>query len=160
MTSLQQSDRDALRAASQSLSTHALAGSLIGLSLGAWAAFRLRRIRTQMFNAFRASERPTHVKFASGREEAIPDMTELMKPTPLGDVATYLFLGSGGLFIGGEMGILSGGWSARKTIASDPESRKRIEAVWRGFKADVLKREVLELEKGGDGSGAWGRRMF
>jgi hypothetical protein len=104
-----------------------------------------------MFNAFRASERPTHVKFDSGREEAIPYMTELMKQTPLGDVATYLFLSSAGLFIGGEMGILSGSWSAKRMIASDPERRKRIQAAWKGFKADVLKREALELEKGGEG---------
>jgi hypothetical protein len=42
-----------------------------------------------MFQAFKTVERPTHVKFANGREEAIPDITPLLKPTPLGDIAAY-----------------------------------------------------------------------
>jgi hypothetical protein len=112
-----------------------------------------------MFNAFRASDKPTHFKFADGREVPIPDVTEMMKPTPLGDVATYLFLGSGGLFLGGEIGILSGSWSAKRTIQQDPESKKRIEKAFRGFKADVLKKQITDLEKG-EGKSTWSRGMF
>lgn len=36
--------------------------------------------------------------------ESIPDLTPLLKPTTLGDVATYFFATAGGLFLGGELG--------------------------------------------------------
>jgi hypothetical protein len=36
--------------------------------------------------------------------EAIPDLTPLLKPTTLGDVATYFFASVGGLLLGGELG--------------------------------------------------------
>jgi len=65
---LQHSDRDLLNSAAGNFSNHVKIGSLLGLSLGAILAFRLRRTRMQMFRAFRAREKPTHVKFADGRE--------------------------------------------------------------------------------------------
>lgn len=36
--------------------------------------------------------------------ESIPDLTPLLKPTTLGDFATYFFATAGGLFLGGELG--------------------------------------------------------
>ena len=36
--------------------------------------------------------------------EAIPDLTPLLKPTTLGDFATYFLASAGGLFLGGELG--------------------------------------------------------
>jgi hypothetical protein len=36
--------------------------------------------------------------------ESIPDLTPLLKPTTLGDVATYFFASAGGLLLGGELG--------------------------------------------------------
>jgi hypothetical protein len=36
--------------------------------------------------------------------ESIPDLTPLLKPTTVGDVATYFFAAAGGLFLGGELG--------------------------------------------------------
>ena len=65
---LQDTDRDALRAVSSKINTHVSIGSLVGVTLGALFAFRLRTRRLQMFKAFRAHEKPTHVKFADGRE--------------------------------------------------------------------------------------------
>lgn len=65
---LQDSDRDLLNSAASKFSTHVKIGSLLGLSLGALLAFRLRRTRMQMFRAFRAQEKPSHVRFADGRE--------------------------------------------------------------------------------------------
>ena len=65
---LRDSDRDTLISAGSKMGTHATVGSIIGLGLGVVLAFRLRRNRTQMFNAFRAAEKPTHVRFANGRE--------------------------------------------------------------------------------------------
>jgi hypothetical protein len=64
---LQQSDRDVLRAAAARVTTHATIGSLLGLGLGVFMAYRLRSARTAMFNAFRAQEKPTMVQFANGR---------------------------------------------------------------------------------------------
>ena len=65
---LLESDRDLLTSAASKIGTHATIGSLLGLGLGVFLAFRIRRSRTQMFNAFRTAEKPTHVKFADGRE--------------------------------------------------------------------------------------------
>jgi hypothetical protein len=101
---LQQTDKDALISAAKKVQTHALVGSLAGIGLGLYLAIRLRQNRTRLFQAFKASEKPTHVRFASGREEAIPDVTALMKPTPLGDIAAYTFFSIAGLFVGGETG--------------------------------------------------------
>ena len=79
--------------------------------------------------------------------EAIPDLTEMLKPSTAGDIATYFFFSAGGLFLGGETGLLTGSYAARRTILKDEESKKRIEKAFRGFKIDVLKKEVEELEK-------------
>ena len=88
---LQDRDKEALKSAAAKFSTHAMIGSILGIGLGAFLAFRVRANRNKMFQAFKASERPTAVKFANGREEAIPDLTNVMKPTPLGDIAAYTF---------------------------------------------------------------------
>lgn len=84
-----------------------------------------------MFNAFKAREQPTAVRFAGGREEPIPDLTPVLKPSTLGDVATYMLLGAGGLFFGGELGLLTGTFRARSTIGRDRDSRQRIETAFR-----------------------------
>ncbi|KAL9036848.1 MAG: hypothetical protein Q9180_004060 [Flavoplaca navasiana] len=143
---LQETDRDALKSAASKISTHVTIGSIVGLGLGAFLAFRLRRTRMQMFNTLRAKEKPTHVKFADGREEALPDMTPYMRPSTFGDVAAYTFFGFGGLFIGGETGIFTGSASAGRTISQDPESRERIETAFRRFRADVLRKEADSLD--------------
>ena len=101
-----------------------------------------------MFQAFRAAEKPTHVRFADGREQAIPDITPLLKPSTFGDIATYLFFGAGGILLGGETGLLIGGWQAKSSITKDPETRQRIEAAFKSFRADVLRKEIDQLESG------------
>ena len=65
---LQDSDRDTLKTAASKISIHVTVGSLLGLGLGTLLAFRLRRSRMQIFQALRAQEKPTHVRFADGRE--------------------------------------------------------------------------------------------
>ncbi|KAL8866840.1 MAG: hypothetical protein Q9174_006048 [Haloplaca sp. 1 TL-2023] len=144
---LQDTDRDVLKTAAGKIGTHVSVGSALGLGLGVFLAFRLRRTRMQMFKAFRTHEKPTHVKFADGREEAIPDVTSYMRPSTLGDVAAYTFFGFGGLFIGGETGLFSGSGSAGRTINRDPDSRERIETAFRRFRADVLRKEADALDK-------------
>lgn len=69
---LEQSDRDALVKAAGKVSMPTAVGTLLGLGLGVYAAFRLRRVRTDMFNAFRATEKPTHVVFSNGRQGLYP----------------------------------------------------------------------------------------
>ncbi|KAK4998600.1 hypothetical protein LTR66_002199 [Elasticomyces elasticus] len=145
---LEQSDRDALQSAASKLSTHTTIGSALGLGLGLFFAIRVRQNRAAMFNAFRTAERPTHIQFAGGRTEPLPDLTPFLKPTTLGDVATYLLFSAGGLFFGGELGLLSGSTFANRTISQDPESRKRIETAFRRFRADVLRKEAEALETG------------
>jgi len=143
---LRQSDRDALKGAASTVSTYATLGSFLGIGLGMLLAYRIRGSRTAMFNAFKTSERPTAVKFSDGREQAI-DLTPLIKPTPLGDFATYMFLGSGGLFIGGEFGLLTGSARARQQINKDRESRERIQTAFRRFQADALRTQANLLDQ-------------
>jgi hypothetical protein len=78
--------------------------------------------------------------------ERIPDITPLLKPTTLGDIATYSFLSIAGLFFGGETGLLIGSAAASRTITKDPASKARIENAFRKFKADALRRQADELD--------------
>lgn len=87
--------------------------------------------------------------------EPIPDITPYIAPSTAGDILTYTFFSLGGLFIGGELGLLTGSVSARRRVAQDPQSRARIEKAFRAFRADMLKSEIRTLE-GGEGSGGWG----
>ena len=80
--------------------------------------------------------------------EPIPDLTRLMQPSTLGDVAAYTFFSAGGLFFGGELGLLTGTYSASSTISRDPESKQRIETAFRKFRAEVLRNQASALEKG------------
>lgn len=72
----------------------------------------------------------------------------MIKPSTGGDIAAYFFFSAGGLFLGGELGLLSGAYAARKSITGDEESKKRIERAFRGYKADVLRKEIARLEAG------------
>ncbi|CAJ2510887.1 Uu.00g065120.m01.CDS01 [Anthostomella pinea] len=145
---LEPSDRDALVKASKRVTLPATLGTLLGLGLGVYAAVRLRKVRADMFSAFRAAEKPSHVIFADGRKEAIPDVTPLMRPSRFGDIATYFFFGLGGTILGGELGFLLGTWSATRAISKDPARRSRIENAYRKFRADMLRQEASRLESG------------
>ncbi|KAB5577994.1 hypothetical protein GE09DRAFT_1214207 [Coniochaeta sp. 2T2.1] len=141
-------DKSTLRAASRKVSNHTVLGSLLGLGLGAYAAVRLRRVRADMFQAFRGAEKPTRVVFADGSSEAVPDLTPFVRPTKWGDWATYFFFGLGGLFLGGETGFMTGSWSAARLITADPVRKDRIEDAYRRFRIDLLRKEVERLEVG------------
>lgn len=65
---LRQSDRDLLRDASRRMSLYTTIGTAVGVGLGLLLAYRVRQARLRMWNAFRAREKPTVVKFADGRE--------------------------------------------------------------------------------------------
>jgi hypothetical protein len=149
---LQQSDRDVLHAAASTVSTYATVGSLAGLALGTLLAFRIRRNRTKLFKAFKTTEQPTALKFASGKEQPLPDLTAAVKPSALGDVATYCLLGAGGIFFGGEIGLLAGGFRARQHVGSDRDGRDRIQRAFRRFQADALRQQAQLLENEDKGS--------
>ena len=78
--------------------------------------------------------------------EPIPDITAQLAPSKWGDAATYFFFSLGGLFLGGETGLLTGTASASRTITKDPESKDRIEKAFKNYRIDVLKKEVQQLE--------------
>ena len=104
-------------------------------------------MRLAYFNAFRAMEKPIEVRFADGRTEPIPDISaKLSGPSRWGDAATYFLFSVGGLFLGGELGMLTGTASASRTITKDPQSKERIEKAFKQFRIDVLKREIQALE--------------
>ena len=65
---LNDADRDAIVSAGKKIARYTAIGASLGFGLGVFWAFRLRRARLRMFNAFRAHEKPTHVRFADGRE--------------------------------------------------------------------------------------------
>ncbi|KAJ5885358.1 hypothetical protein N7495_009868 [Penicillium taxi] len=145
---LQPEDRDRLKSAASKISLWTTVGSAVGVSLGLFAAVRLRNTRKAFFAAVRAQEKPTKVVFADGRTEAIPDLTPLLKPTALGDFATYFFASLGGLFLGGELGFAGGAASGSSSFSADTESRKRIDKAFRAFRADVLRKEADALDQG------------
>lgn len=105
-------------------------------------------MRVAYFRAFRAMEKPVEVRFADGRTEPIPDISAQLSPSRWGDAATYFFFSVGGLFLGGELGLLSGTASATRVITGDKESRERIERAWKRYRVDVLKREIAQTEGG------------
>jgi len=72
----------------------------------------------------------------------------MLRPSTLGDIATYLFFSAGCIFAFGELGALVGSFSASRTVSKDPASRQRIETAFRRFRADVLRREAERMEKG------------
>ncbi|KAK5130331.1 hypothetical protein LTR08_002217 [Meristemomyces frigidus] len=154
---LTQSDRDALTRAASTVSTHTTIGSALGLTLGLALAYRLRAARIATFAHFRAHravDQPIAVRFANGREEAIPDLTPLLRPSSIGDIATYAFLGIGGLFLGGETGLVTGSFQARRGVLNgDRESRDRIQGAFRRFQADALRKQADALDRGADGMG-------
>ncbi|KAJ5156427.1 hypothetical protein N7492_009230 [Penicillium capsulatum] len=151
---LRAEDRDKLKSAASTVSMWTTVGSAVGLGLGLFAAIRLRTTRRAFFAAIRAQERPTKVVFADGRTESIPDLTPLLKPSAVGDFATYFFASMGGLFLGGEIGLASGAASASRSITADPDSKQRIETAFRKFRADVLRKEAESLDHGADVSGS------
>ncbi|KAI8955239.1 hypothetical protein F4801DRAFT_574825 [Xylaria longipes] len=146
---LEPSDREAVRRATTRIATSTTVGSLVGIGLGLYAAIRLRKVRAEMFAAFRAAEKPSSVVFPDGRQEAIPDITHLMRPTKFGDFATYFFFGLGGTMLCGDLGLLTGTWSASRGLNQDPARRERIENAYRLLKVDVLRKEAMRLESGG-----------
>ncbi|EGP87810.1 uncharacterized protein MYCGRDRAFT_108951 [Zymoseptoria tritici IPO323] len=153
---LRQSDRDALVSAASTVTTHTTLGSLLGLTLSSLLALRLRRSRAALFRAFKSVEKPHSVRFADGREEVLPDMTSLMRPSKVGDVATFALLGMGGLFLGGEVGLLTGSFRARQGIGKDREGRDRIAGAFKKFRADALRKQAEDLERDADaGEGRW-----
>lgn len=103
-------------------------------------------MRLAYFKAFRAMEKPVEVRFADGRTEKIPDITaQVSGPSRWGDAAAYFFFSVGGLFLGGELGLLTGTASASRVITKDPESRARIEKAFKNYRIDVLQREIEAL---------------
>ncbi|PVH93424.1 hypothetical protein DM02DRAFT_619300 [Periconia macrospinosa] len=143
---LTQEERDTLERAGRKVSTHAKVGSLIGLGLGVWCAYRLRSMRLAYFNAFRAMEKPVEVKFADGRTLPVPDLTEQLAPSKWADAASFFFFSMGGLFLGGELGFLSGTAAASRTITKNPKTRERIEKAFKNYRIDAMKQEIKRLE--------------
>ena len=78
--------------------------------------------------------------------EPIPDITNQIAPSKWADAASYFFFSLGGLFLGGELGFLTGTAAASRTICSDPTSRQRIEKAFKNYRIDVLKEEIKQLE--------------
>lgn len=78
--------------------------------------------------------------------EPIPDISAQLAPSRWGDAATYFFFSVAGLFLGGELGLITGTASASRTITSDPAAKERIEKAFKNYRVDVLKREIKQLE--------------
>ena len=104
-------------------------------------------MRLAYFKAFRAMEKPVEVRFADGRTEPVPDISaHISGPSRWGDAATYFLFTIGGLFLGGELGLLTGTASASRTITKNPASRERIEKAFKNYRIDVLESEIKALK--------------
>lgn len=55
---------------------------------------------------------------------------------------------AGGLFVGGETGLLTGSFSAGRMITRDADTRERIDNAFRQFRADALRKEADKLDGG------------
>lgn len=78
--------------------------------------------------------------------EPVPDITAQLSPSKWGDAASYFFFSVGGLFLGGELGFVSGTASASRTITKDPQTKERIEKAFKNYRIDVMKQEIKQLE--------------
>jgi hypothetical protein len=78
--------------------------------------------------------------------EPIPDISGQLSPSRWGDAATYFLFSVGGLFLGGELGLITGTASASRTITKDPAARERIEKAFKNYRIDVMKREIQRME--------------
>lgn len=58
------------------------------------------------------------------------------------------FFSAGGLFVGGELGILTGTYAANRTISRDLSSKARIAKAYASFKADLYQKEAERLRRG------------
>lgn len=79
-------------------------------------------------------------------KEPIPDISDKLTPSRWGDFATYFLFSVGGLFLGGELGLITGTASASRTITKNPEARGRIEKAFKNYRIDVMKREIQSME--------------
>jgi hypothetical protein len=84
--------------------------------------------------------------YTNDATEPIPDISKQLAPSKWSDAATYFFFTLGGLFIGGEAGLLSGTASASRTITKVPEAKERIEKAFKNYRIDVMKQEIQQLE--------------
>ncbi|ROV91082.1 hypothetical protein VPNG_09921 [Cytospora leucostoma] len=141
-------DREVLKGAAKTISWQASAGSLLGLGLGVFLAYRARTLRKGIFNEFKTADQPRQLTFASGKTVDLPDVSSKLAPSALGDFAAYFFLGVGGLFLGGETGFLTGSSVAASRVRADAERRKRVDGAYRAFKIDALRQQADALEKG------------
>jgi len=80
--------------------------------------------------------------------EALPDVSEFVRPTTFGDFAAFFFFTAGGLFVGGETGLLVGSFTAGRMVTKDSEARARIDTAFRNYKAEVLRKEADKLDGG------------
>lgn len=60
-------DREVLKGAASTISWHASLGSVVGLGLGCFLAYRARGLRRNWLNQFRTSDQPKQVIFHSGK---------------------------------------------------------------------------------------------
>ena len=61
---------------------------------------------------------------------------------------SYALYGFGGGYVGLVIGEKTGSSSASKTLAQDPESKKRIARAFREYKATELQKEKEEWDAG------------
>jgi len=78
--------------------------------------------------------------------EPIPDITNKLAPSKWSDTATYFFFSVGGIFLGGEVGFVTGSAAASRTITKDPKAKERIERAFKRYRIDAMKQEIQQLE--------------
>lgn len=118
----------------------------LGLGIGLWGTLALRRRRIVFYNASKTIETPIALQFKDGHSVPFPDI--IQPPSTFHTLFTGFLFATAGIFIGGEIGLLTGSISAKGAITRDEASKKRIDAAFRRLKADVMRKQADMIEKG------------
>lgn len=80
---------------------------------------------------------------------------ELREPGALLTGLTGAFFSTLGLLVGANTGLLTGAYSARSVVKAEADVG-RLQAAYRAFQIDLLKKQIEELEAQKPGAEVWG----
>ncbi|KAI4227885.1 MAG: hypothetical protein LQ349_006642 [Xanthoria aureola] len=151
--SLSDSDRAKVSSAATAILKYTGIGASIGLVAGWFLARRSRSSALKIANAFKPAEQPTVVVFPNGRAENLPIISDTLKPSRFGIIATHvLYLGGTSVF-GAVGGGLAGIELADRKLSGDKKTVRRLKSALYRYQIDVWRTQADRLERMLKGSG-------
>ncbi|KAG8531817.1 uncharacterized protein KY384_003453 [Bacidia gigantensis] len=138
------SDHKTIKSAYRNYKERVYISAFVGLGLGVYTAYRFRQRRWRAYHAAlkTATDLLRHIKPYDKRNRP----AVVIRPSYLGDLATYLALGGFGLDFGGEIGVTIADRRVGRIITEDVECTERITQSSKKAKVEVL-RVVADLMK-------------